>query len=116
LQGKFYYDTVSLISNDQSGRRLVWSDFDEVIHFPANKECHGLQASLRSSQVGAIHKLYLHSAMGDTSLPTLYLKKELAPPHLKKAGPPALDGGCPDGTPAGNIIAVAPRELMAYTT
>jgi hypothetical protein len=38
--------------------------------------------SLRSSQVGAIHPIYLHSAMSDVSLPT---------PHLKKARPTAME-------------------------
>jgi hypothetical protein len=59
--------------------------------------------SLRSSQVGAIHPLYLHSAMSDMSLPIpMSWRRDprpgtigprasgLAPPHLTKARPTAM--------------------------
>jgi hypothetical protein len=50
-----------------------------------------IPSSLRSRQVGAIHPLYLYSAMSDTSLPTSSCGRGLAPPHLKKARPPASE-------------------------
>jgi hypothetical protein len=38
----------------------------------------GVTGSLRSSQVGAIHTHYLHSAMSDMGLPTFHISRKLA--------------------------------------